>query len=208
MNISKTIKEQRNQLSLSQEELAENLYVTRQTIGNWESGKSYPDIHSLILLSQIFDVTIDNLIKGDLEMMKQMIEEKDIRSLKRNFTVGLALGVILAPILLFTTQMMFYFGTMPYIIGMVAGAILGFVGIAFIWKCDRIEQKYDVQTYREIVAFSKGETLDGIAKAREVAKRPYQLALLIIIALVIVGSLLAMLWLFSPNKPFWLEILG
>ena len=81
MNISKVIKEQRSRLSLSQEELAEKLYVTRHTIGNWENNRSYPDIHSLILLFQIFELTIDHLIKGDLEMMNQIIEEKDIRHL-------------------------------------------------------------------------------------------------------------------------------
>jgi transcriptional regulator with XRE-family HTH domain len=206
VNISKTIREQRSQLSLSQEELAEKLYVTRQTIGNWENDKSYPDIHSLILLSQIFDMTIDSLIKGDLEIMKKFIEEKDIRILKRNFTIGV-IGIVSAAILLFTTQMVFYFGSMPYIIGIVTGVTLGFIGAIFIWKCTYIEKKYDVQTFKEIVAFSRGETLDEIAKAREVGKRPYQFILFLIITLVIAGGMWAILWLFSPNQPFWIEIL-
>ena len=51
-------------MDLSQEALAEKVYVTRQTISNWENGKSYPDIHSLLLLSSVFHVTIDQLIKG------------------------------------------------------------------------------------------------------------------------------------------------
>ena len=87
MNISKTIKEQRSKLSLSQEELAEKVYVTRYTISNWENDKSYPDIHSLILLSQIFEMTIDNLIKGDLEVMEQMIEKSDIKVFKKYYVV-------------------------------------------------------------------------------------------------------------------------
>ena len=45
------IKELRASANLSQEELAEKVYVTRQTVSNWENGKSYPDIHSLLLLS-------------------------------------------------------------------------------------------------------------------------------------------------------------
>lgn len=47
MELGNQIKAHRAALSLSQEELAEKVYVTRQTVSNWETGKSYPDIHSL-----------------------------------------------------------------------------------------------------------------------------------------------------------------
>ena len=66
MQVGNQIKKYRDQLHLSQEQLAEKIYVTRQTISNWETNKSYPDIHSLVLLSQIFNVSIDQLVKGDL----------------------------------------------------------------------------------------------------------------------------------------------
>ncbi len=87
MNISKTIKEQRIKLSLSQEELADKVYVTRQTISSWENDKSYPDINSLILLSQVFSITIDNLLKGDLEVMEKMIEKNDIKTMNKYGTL-------------------------------------------------------------------------------------------------------------------------
>ena len=54
MNLSKQIKKHRERLSLSQEGLAEKLYVSRQTISNWENEKSYPDVHNLLLLSVLF----------------------------------------------------------------------------------------------------------------------------------------------------------
>ena len=47
MELNAQIKKYRKSLNLSQEELAEKVYVTRQTISNWENGKSFPDIHSL-----------------------------------------------------------------------------------------------------------------------------------------------------------------
>lgn len=50
-----------------QEDLAEKVFVTRQTISNWENAKNYPDINSLVLLSQLFGVSLDILVKGDLE---------------------------------------------------------------------------------------------------------------------------------------------
>ena len=71
-----TDKKYRTELHLSQEELAEKVYVTRQTISNWENEKSYPDIHSLLLLSSLFNVSLDQLIKGDIEKMKEIIAEQ------------------------------------------------------------------------------------------------------------------------------------
>ena len=62
MELNAQIKKYRTELNLSQEELAEKVYVTRQTISNWENGKSYPDIHSLLLLSSLFNVSLDQLI--------------------------------------------------------------------------------------------------------------------------------------------------
>ena len=64
MNIGNEIKKRRAQMNLSQEELAEKVYVTRQTVSNWETEKSYPDIHSVLLLSQVFGTTVDALLKG------------------------------------------------------------------------------------------------------------------------------------------------
>ena len=57
MELSSQIKKYRTELGLSQEELAEKVYVTRQTVSNWETGKSYPDIHSLLLLGALFDLS-------------------------------------------------------------------------------------------------------------------------------------------------------
>jgi len=59
MDLSHQIKKYRKQLAFSQEELAEKLYVPRQTISNWENERSYPDIHNLLLLSVLFDVSLD-----------------------------------------------------------------------------------------------------------------------------------------------------
>ena len=80
MELSIQIKKYRTELHLSQEELAEKVYVTRQTISNWENEKSYPDIHSLLLLSSLFNVSLDQLIKGDIEKMKEIISEQEIKS--------------------------------------------------------------------------------------------------------------------------------
>lgn len=54
MELGKQIRKYRKEQSLSQDELAEKVYVSRQTISNWENDKSYPDVNSLILLSEVF----------------------------------------------------------------------------------------------------------------------------------------------------------
>lgn len=57
MEIGKQIKKYRLELNLSQDDLAEKIFVTRQTISNWENDKNYPDIKSLLLLSSLFDTS-------------------------------------------------------------------------------------------------------------------------------------------------------
>lgn len=76
MELGKQIKMHRQEAHLSQEELANRVYVSRQTISNWENDKSYPDVNSLVLLSEIFQISLDNLIKGDIEVMKDVIQKR------------------------------------------------------------------------------------------------------------------------------------
>ncbi len=83
MELGSQIKKYRNELALSQDALAEKVYVSRQTISNWENGKSYPDVNSLILLSEVFQTSLDDLIKGDVEVMREQVRSEDIRAFKR-----------------------------------------------------------------------------------------------------------------------------
>lgn len=72
MSIGIKIKENRNMLNLTQKELADQLHVSRQTISNWEVERSYPDIESLILLSDIFNLSLDKLLKEDVHMISSL----------------------------------------------------------------------------------------------------------------------------------------
>ena len=74
MELKERLKEHRTQLGLSQEELAERIFVSRQTISNWETDRTYPDVQSLLLLSELFDTSIDELVKGDVATMEKAIE--------------------------------------------------------------------------------------------------------------------------------------
>lgn len=105
MEIGRQIKKYRHALALSQEDLAEKVFVTRQTISNWENAKNYPDINSLVLLSQLFGVSLDILVKGDLEEMKEKIKAEDIKRFNRDggiYTVLLIATVVSAAPPVFT----------------------------------------------------------------------------------------------------------
>ena len=69
MEIGKKLKEARLNRDLTQEVIAEKLNVSRQTISNWENEKSYPDIISVIELSNLYSISLDDLLKGDERMM-------------------------------------------------------------------------------------------------------------------------------------------
>jgi len=62
--ISKKITEKRKQIGMTQNELADALYVTRQAVSKWEMGKSLPSIEVLIEMTELFDVTIDYMLDG------------------------------------------------------------------------------------------------------------------------------------------------
>lgn len=74
MEIGQKLKDKRTGLGLSQEQLAEQLEVTRQTIANWEKGKTYPDIGSVLKLSDLYSVSLDELLKEDRSMRKHKEE--------------------------------------------------------------------------------------------------------------------------------------
>lgn len=173
MEIGKQIKKHRSELSLSQEEFADKIFVTRQTVSNWENDKSYPDINSLVLMAEVFGVSLDSLVKGDIEEMNEKIKTEDIEYLnKANRRLTLAFVwdfFMLVPLLkLFGIWGAVIFGTV---------FILGFIEAV---KIEKYKKQMDIQTYKEINAFIEGKRLDEIEKEREKAKRPYQKILIAI----------------------------
>lgn len=181
MELSVQIKKYRAALKLSQEELAEKVYVTRQTVSNWENEKSYPDIHSLLLLSTLFGVSLDQLIKGDIETMKEIINEQEVKKFNHYasiFAIHLVLLLLsAAPLFLWLKE----YSILPL------GA---FWGLTMYWalKVEKLKKKYDIQSYKEIVAFTEGRKLDELHKAVEVGKRPYQNLLKVIISAAVTAA--------------------
>ncbi|TFI73161.1 helix-turn-helix transcriptional regulator [Carnobacterium divergens] len=72
MEIKSQIIAIRKNADYTQQKLADELLVSRQTISNWENGRSYPDLESLIIISEKFNLTLDELIKGDIKMVNKL----------------------------------------------------------------------------------------------------------------------------------------
>lgn len=161
MEVGRRIREQRTREGMSQDDLAARVYVSRQTISSWENDKTYPDVQSLLLLSEIFGVTVDSLVKGDVETMTTTIDN-DVRTLKRLGWVMLAfLALTLAAIVWATVQMSVWdwtaLQTAPTML--LAIVLWGIAMTAAVWA-DRIKKEHDLVTYQEIVSFWNGEPVD------------------------------------------------
>ena len=95
MNLGTQIKKYRSTLALSQDELAEKIFVSRQSVSNWENNKTYPDIKSLLLLSELFKISIDELIKGDVNTMKKEIRKQEQKEFQKDGAVFAVLMTLL-----------------------------------------------------------------------------------------------------------------
>lgn len=191
MEVKNQIRAYRSELGMSQEELAEAVYVTRQTVSNWETGKSYPDIQSLLRLSSLFGISLDQLIKGDAEQMKEKINAEEIRAFNRLSNI-FSLMMVLS--LLVWAPLAYFLGWW----GLALAAVLFAFTLWLAFRVEKEKKKYDIQSYKEIVAFLEGRRLDEISKAQEVAKRPYQKVLLTLGSAALAAGIIAgLFWLFT-----------
>ena len=191
IDIGSKIKTLRLSKSMTQEQLAKALHVSAQAVSKWENGKSYPDIHSLLLLSALFDVSLDQLIKGDLETMKQEVNAADVRAMNRD---GIIYTILLAATIILPVPLIKWFD----LYGLIPELLLWGSAMYFALRLERIKKANNVQSYREILAFSEGKRLDEIEQKVEAGKRPYQKVLLALLTAgitLLVGMVLSWLLL-------------
>lgn len=95
MEIGKKIKEARVASGLTQEQVAEELHISRQTISNWENEKSYPDIVSVVRMSDLYSVSLDELLKGDGKMLEHLEESTNVVRSNKQLLWAVAANVAL-----------------------------------------------------------------------------------------------------------------
>lgn len=110
MEIRKKLKNARIEAGLTQEKAAEKINVSRQTISNWENEKSYPDIISVIALSDLYSVSLDELLKGNQKMAEHLEESTNVVKSNKKLTGAILLNIILM-ILLIALNMLLPEGT-------------------------------------------------------------------------------------------------
>lgn len=174
MNVGARIKKYRENQNISQDELALKVFVSRQTISNWETNKSYPDIKSLTMLSNIFHVTLDDFIKGDIEKMKRIVSKEKID----NFNI--MSYIFLAEMLILMVSAYPLFSMNSYI-GVIIWALIFVITFVTATIIEKFKKKNDIQSFKEIIAFMENKSLSYEEMQQEIGKRNYQKILLAIL---------------------------
>lgn len=95
------LKKEREKKGWSQEYLATKIHVSRQSVSKWETGKNYPSIGVIIDLSDLFGITIDELLRSDGELKEKIIQDSK-RSTDLNWksylltSLGILIGIVIA----------------------------------------------------------------------------------------------------------------
>ena len=174
MNVGARIKKYREKQNISQDELAMKVFVSRQTISNWETNKSYPDIKSLTMLSNIFHVTLDDFIKGDIEEMKRIVSKEKIEK----FNIMSYIFLVEMLIVMLSAYPLF---TLDGYIGVIIWALFFVITFVTAIVIEKFKKKNDIQTYKEIIAFMENKSLSYEEVQQEIGKRNYQKILLAIL---------------------------
>ena len=174
MNVGARIKKHREKQNISQDELALKVFVSRQTISNWETNKSYPDIKSLTMLSNIFHVTLDDFIKGDIEEMKKIVSKEKIEK----FNIMSYIFLVEMLILMFSAYPLF---SIDGYIGVIIWALFFVITFVTAIVIEKFKKNNDIQTYKEIIAFMENKSLSYEEVQQEIGKRNYQKILLAIL---------------------------
>lgn len=127
MEIGQKLKDARVHSGLTQEVVAEKINVSRQTISNWENEKSYPDIISVIELSNLYCISLDDLLKGDSKMIEHLEESTNIVKSNKKLIGAISLNIVVV-ILLITLNMFLpdnsYYLILVFCIAIISSATL------------------------------------------------------------------------------------
>ena len=118
--IGSKLKEARNRAHLTQEQVAENVMASRVTVSHWENGKSLPDIASLIRLSDLYDISLDELLKGDHKMKNKVKKDAENQKIEKRVLFATVIFCAIAAIVTITSMVIggsfkeFWFAACPW----------------------------------------------------------------------------------------------
>lgn len=126
MTFGEKLKKLRNDNRLTQDELAEKIYVTRTAVSKWETDKGYPSIDSLKQLSNLFHISIDELISDTDIENKRLLDEAQGRKFYRGAIACLAVATISA--------LTYYFTKLPYLNIVSFSGVIGYIVLGLLFK--------------------------------------------------------------------------
>lgn len=141
MNIGDKIKNAREENKLTQTQASESLMVSRQTISNWENGKSLPDILSVIRMSELYHISLDELLKGDKAMMDKIEKDIEISKMEKKIIKYAWISILLG-IMIFTLSVVFDGNPIiEFLSGAMPWVLLGLTFLFWILSLDKQNAK-------------------------------------------------------------------
>ena len=120
--ISEKLKEARHNAGITQEQLADQIMVSRVTVSHWENGRSLPDIASLIALSDLYHISLDELVKGDLKMKDRIVKDVKDQAALKSLVRSMLISTLIIAGIYFVSPIVgggfkdFWQSAMPYIL--------------------------------------------------------------------------------------------
>lgn len=139
MQISQTLKAKRKEQSLTQAQVAEKIFVSQKSVSNWETGKTYPDIDSLIRLAKLYDLSLDNLLLEGSDIVEDIKEKAELKSLEKISKVA---GLTSACVLVILVSQK-WLGDLPLIVLLLLALIATFNMITIFYFQAKINQLKD-----------------------------------------------------------------
>ena len=143
-------------------------------MSSWENGKTYPDVQSLLLLSDLFGVSIDDLVKGDVVSMKDMVS-KDALKIERLMAGSailllMGIGCMVGLYAVWPEPSIIPHMSMGSLAGLGAFIVLWIPSLICTARIERIKKSRNLVTYRQISAFMDGDEIpednDALSKRR------------------------------------------
>lgn len=182
MEMGNRIKMHRERIDLSQEELAEKLYVSRQTISKWENNRVTPDLNNTLMMSNIFNVSLDEFVKG--EKIKMQVKEA-----KRTLSLLLSLWILM--IIFSGLSVAFAFHNMDTHSWLwIIPSAFGLITLLIAFQIEKFKKEKDIKTYDEIIAYLEEKSTDAVVSNVHKETLPFVYYMVIFIISIIAGMII------------------
>ena len=204
MDLSTILVEERKKKGVSQQEVADTLYISRQSLSNWENGKNFPDVPMLIELSNYYGFSLD-IIKGDTQFMKQVKKDYElINTKKANKKYSILLIILISLILLLSLLLLPLSQNNITLLNSIT--VLIFLLCILLLHVTVSFNKLAYQHYEGIAdsplwvpkAFGYGVSINPYNKVGKILT----IALLVILDLFFIGAVVAIVFLDYPATSF------